>query len=323
MTLPATHAPALPLRELIAAAILAPSSHNSQPWRFRMAHGRIDLFADRTRRLQVVDPDDRELTISCAAALFNLRVAAAWHRLQAEVFLLPDPALPDLLARVLLSPTDMPGSEATLHPAIPHRHTVRQRFADTPLPPAALAELIDAASTEGARLDVLGDEARRRAAALLVVEGDTTQWSDPGWRHELADWMHSPRSGDGLAVPALAAPAARLAVRTFDLGDRIAARDRELAEHSPVLAVLGTDGDAPLDWLRAGMALQRLLLVAVGHGLQASYLNQPVEVAALCTRLQRMLGHPGYPQVFLRIGMPTAVAAAAPRRPVDDVLLPD
>jgi hypothetical protein len=102
----------------------------------------------------------------------------------------------------------------------------------------------------------------------------------------------------------------------------VAARDRALAEHSPVLAVLGTDGDTALDWLHAGMALQRLLLVAVGHGLQASYLNQPVEVASLCTRLQRMLGHPGYPQMFLRLGMPVAPVAAAPRRPLDDVLLP-
>jgi nitroreductase len=323
MTEPAPEAAPLPLRELINAAILAPSSHNTQPWRFRLAHARIDLYADRNRRLPVNDPDDRELTISCGAALLNLRVAAAWHGLHAEAALLPDAGLPDLLARVKLTRGGASGADAALHAAIPHRHTVRQPFSDTPVVPAALAELVDAAGTEGARLDVLGDEARRRAAALLVVEGDTTQWSDPGWRHELAGWMHSPRSGDGLAVPTLAAPAARLAVRALDLGDRAAARDRALAEHSPVLAVLGTDGDTPLDWLRAGMALQRLLLVAVGHGLQASYLNQPVEVAALCTRLQRMLGRPGYPQVFLRLGIPTAAADAAPRRPIDDVLLPD
>lgn len=312
-----------PLRELIAAAILAPSSHNSQPWRFRLAREVIDLYADRSRRLPVVDPDDRELTISCGAALFNLRVAAARHGLRAEVALLPDPAQPDLLARLRLSRDGPPGAEAALHDAIPRRHTVRQPFGDAPVPPAVLAALAAAAAIEGARLDVLGDEARRRAAALLVVEGDTAQWADPGWRRELATWMRAPAGGDGLAVPALAAPAARLAVRALDLGDRVAARDRELAEHSPALAVLGTDGDTPLDWLRAGMALQRLLLVAVCHGLQASYLNQPVEVAALCTRLQRMLGHPGYPQVFMRLGVPTAPVVAAPRRPLDEVLLPD
>ncbi|WP_229440580.1 hypothetical protein [Massilia sp. BSC265] len=57
--------------------MLAPSSHNTQPWLFRMAESSIDLFADRTRALPVNDPDDRELTISCGCALMHLRIAAA------------------------------------------------------------------------------------------------------------------------------------------------------------------------------------------------------------------------------------------------------
>jgi len=99
----------LPLRELVAAAILAPSSHNTQPWRFRLAAHRIDLWADRTRALPVNDPDDRELLLSCGAALFNLRVASARHGLAASVVLQPDAAHPDLLARVALAPTPHEG----------------------------------------------------------------------------------------------------------------------------------------------------------------------------------------------------------------------
>ena len=57
--------------------------------------------------------------------------------------------------------------------------------------------------------------------------------------------------------------------------DPPAVKDRQLADESPVLAMLSTAGDGPCDWLNAGQALQRLLL-GVPHGLQASYLNQPV-----------------------------------------------
>jgi nitroreductase len=318
-----TRPDSLPLHALVASAILAPSSHNTQPWRFRLAAHRIDLWADRRRALPVNDPDDRELLISCGAALFNLRVAAAHHGLAAGVALLPDPAHPDLLARVQLAASPHPAAEGALFDAIPRRHTVRTQFRDEQPPPATLAALREAAAAEGARLDVLDDETRRHAAALLVAEGDTVQWANPAWRRELASWMHPRSAGDGLAVPALAAPVARAVVGTLDLGDPTAARDRALVEHSPVLAVLGTPGEGALDWLRAGQALQRLLLVAVGFGLQASYFNQPVEVATLCRRLSRMLGHPGYPQLMLRLGVPRNEAPPAPRRPLDEVIEQD
>jgi len=55
---------AVQARALLDAAILAPSSHNTQPWRFAVRERTIDLYADRTRALPVNDPDDRELTIS-------------------------------------------------------------------------------------------------------------------------------------------------------------------------------------------------------------------------------------------------------------------
>jgi len=85
--------------------------------------------------------------------------------------------------------------------------------------------------------------------------------------------------------------------------------------------VLATDGDTPRDWLAAGQALQRLLLVGVRLGLQASYLNQPVQVAALRPKLQQITGRPGHAQLLLRIGTPTRALPAAPRRPLAEIVV--
>lgn len=85
---------------LVRKAVLAPSSHNTQPWLFQVAKSDIDLLADRTRALPVNDPEDRELTISCGCALMNLRVAAAHRRFRIEVQLVPDARELDWLARV-------------------------------------------------------------------------------------------------------------------------------------------------------------------------------------------------------------------------------
>lgn len=306
---------------LVQSATLAPSSHNTQPWLFKLKGPVIELLADRTRALPVNDPDDRELTISCGCALFNLRVAAAVAGLQAEVEPWPDVADTDLLARVHLSPTGAPPADAALQAAMSERRTYRERFAPTAIDPMALRSLVDAVHLEAASLAVLDTDEQRLGAAALVAEGDAMLWANPSWRRELAAWMHPRRRGDGLTLPALAIPVAQMVVRTFDMGHGVAAKDRQLADESPVLAVLTTEGDRPRDWLAAGQALQRLLLQGMQLGLQASYLNQPVQVAALRPKLQQLTGRPGYAQLLLRMGTPAQGKPAAPRRPLADVLV--
>ncbi len=309
------------LHALVRAASVAPSSHNTQPWLFRIDGTTVELLADRTRALPVNDPEDRELTISCGCALFNLRVAAAAASLHADVALLPDPADADLLARVRLAPAVSTPPDAGLLAAMAERRTWRERFAATAVDPEALRTLAEAVTGEGATLITLDTADRRLAATALVAEGDAVLWANPSWRRELAAWMHPRRRGDGLALPALAVPVAQMVVRSFDMGHGVAAKDRQLADESPVLAVLATDADTPRDWLAAGQALQRLLLQGVRLGLQASYLNQPLQVAALRPRLQQLTGQPGHAQLLLRIGVPARVLPAAPRRPLSDILI--
>jgi hypothetical protein len=306
--------------KLIRSAVLAPSSHNTQPWRFLLSASAIDLRADRTRALPVNDPDGRELAISCGCALMNLRAAAAGEGIHLHVQLLPDSQDPDWLARAFLTPELAPSAaESGLAAFIERRRTHRQRFAPRAVDQQAVDDLVAAANAEGASLLPILTGAARRKAAELVAEGDAAQWADPGWRSELADWMRSGRSGDGLTVPALATALARLTVRSFNLGGVLGRRDREIAKSSPLLAVLATPDDRPHDWLAAGQALQRLLLVASRHGIQASYLNQPIQVAPLRPRLQSLAGG-GAPQIFLRLGYAAKALAPTPRRAPEEVM---
>lgn len=303
---------------LLRHAVLAPSSHNTQPWRFRVSATAIDLLADRTRALPVNDPADRELVISCGAALLNLRVSAASRGLDAGVQLFPDPDDPDWLARLSLGGTlTEPQPDGELAAFIEHRRTWRKRFTEQPIDDDTVGHLIDAAALENARLHPMKAEDQRQQLAGLVAEGDDMQWANPSWRRELAMWMHPRRQGDGLTVPDLVGPVAQFVVRTFDMGGGVGARDRQLAEASPLLAVVTTRGDTVPDWLQAGQGLQRVLLTACRHGLQASYLNQPIELPLLRSRVQRLVGE-GFPQILMRLGYPEGHIPAAPRRPVED-----
>jgi hypothetical protein len=126
---------------------LAPSSHNTQPWIFRVDGGRLDVLADRSRALPVNDPHDRELTISVAAAVFNARVAVEHAGRQLDVEVLPDPDEPDLLARGTLMGA-APTGDAALFAAIRDRRTYRKPFAARPVPQGVLNDLIGAAAAE-------------------------------------------------------------------------------------------------------------------------------------------------------------------------------
>jgi hypothetical protein len=272
------------------------------------------------RALPVNDTDDQELTISCGCALSNLRVAAADHGLSVDTEIFPDSTDPNWLVRVSPnSRASAPSAEAELSECIERRRTYRKRFSQTRVSSAAIEYLVEAAGREGAWLRPILREEDRRTVSGLVAEGDALQWANPTWRRELAAWMRPRRRGDGLTVPRLAGPFAQFVVRTFDVGSRVGARDRKPADESPLLAVLGTERDEPRDWLSAGQALQRVLLTACKLGLQASYLNQPVQVAALRPRHRDLTGR-GFPQIVLRLGYPPSEIAASPRRPLEDVL---
>src|SRR5215213_12037174 len=115
------------LRFMLNYAVLAPSGHNTQPWLFSVSDGEVELRADRTRGLPVVDPEDRALVISCGAALFYLRAALRHFGYAGEVETFPDPEDPDLLARISLGrEQEATEEDQRLFRAIPKRHSNRQ-----------------------------------------------------------------------------------------------------------------------------------------------------------------------------------------------------
>ncbi len=126
--------------------------------------------------------------------------------------------------------------------------------------------------------------------------------------------------GYALGLSELQSVVGPLMVRTFDIGTSQAAKDEELSRWSALLAVIVTSSDDTPDWIGAGQALQRVLLTATAAGLQASFMNQPIEISSMRVQLGRELGLPGHPQLLLRVGYGPN-AAPTPRRDVSDVLV--
>ena len=319
------------LRFALRFAVLAPSSHNSQPWLFRIEGDHVDLLADRTRALAVVDPHDRELVISCGAALHHLRTALAAFGEKTEAQL---HAVRRGRRRARARGGAAGGRSTTRGRASGWR---RRRAGARRGCPSSRATVSTAAHrprlggdprTEGAALHVLEDD-MRRAVVRLVAEADHEQMADASFRRELASWMHGNRTAHRDGMPGYAhglgdvlAAVGPAVVRTFDLGKAQAAKDVGLAEHSPILALVSTGGDSVLDWLHAGQALSALLLDATAVGLSASFLNQPIEVPKLRDELGGLFAPGTVPQLLLRLGVYAGEPPRpTPRRPLEEVLV--
>ena len=297
-------------------------------WRFKVTNRAIELYADRSRRLPRLDPDDRELTISCGAALLNLRLALRHFGYADEVEIPYQKEAPDVLARVSLGRRRRATREEhELFHAILRRRTNRQAFDARAVPALQLSTLKGIARRAGMWFQVVQGEEVRQAVADLIMTGDRLQWADKQFRQELAQWVRpeGPESHDGLpgyahAKGTFASSVSPFVVRTFNMGTGEAAKDRQLAAGSPVLAVLGTSGDSWREWFSAGQAVEKILLRACAAGIWSSFLNQPIEVPSLRTALREFLGRSDFPQVVLRMGYGPDVPPT-PRRSVSEVLL--
>ncbi len=309
-------------------AILAPSVYNAQPWYFRISGNRCSVHADRRHALPVIDPDDRALTMSCAAAVYNLRLAVRYFGYRETVDFLPDPSDESLLARITMGEAgNAPDAETeTLFKAITKRHTNRGIFMERAVPEEALRALQSAASKETGWLHICVP-AERRAVLRMVAEADHVQSGDKHFRRELAAWTdpRRERGGEGMAhlglkyrdvinrlTPTIA--------RRFESADGVAADENALDRGSPVIAILGSSKGGALQRLMAGQAMMRVMLQAETLGLAVSSLSQPCEVPALRLMLHDELELQGRAQMILRIGYAAQKAVFSPRRPIADVI---
>lgn len=209
-----------------------------------------------------------------------------------------------------------------LAPYLQVRRTNRHPYSGRRLP-AEVRRLLEAtARLEGCQLQWLDDEARVNWLHLATGDANRADDHSAARTEERARWIGGTRVGDGVPSTALGPrpdvpdwPIRDLAATPAD-----AARPSAGFESHPQLAILATRRDGPAEWLRAGQAMQRVLLEATASGLSTSLLNQAIEHATLRWLLHDPLAAWTRPQSIIRFGYGPPVPAT-PRRPLQDVLL--
>jgi hypothetical protein len=312
-------------RELVRYATLAPSSHNTQCWRFHIAEHAISILPDLARRCPAVDPDDHHLFVSLGCAAENLVQAALANGLYASPAF--DAATSEL--RIALEPTL--GVTSSMFQAIPQRQSTRCEYDGRPLSVTELGWLAQAGTGTGVRVLMQVDQASTEGTLEAVVAGNTAQLHDPRFVDELKTWIRfsraeAARTGDGLFSGCTGNPSVPrwlggllfgLLVTPQGESDRAAKQVRSSAG----LAIFVSEGDDPAHWVEVGRCYERFALLATSLGIRTALLNQPVEVPALRRQLATRLGLGTHrPDLVVRFGRGPRMPASL-RRPVQAVLV--
>jgi nitroreductase len=312
------------LHAALALAMRAPSVHNTQPWLWRVGDSTVHLYADTGRHLPHTDPDQRDLILSCGAALHHLRVAARGLGWETVVHRLPNPADPEHLASVEFRPSTPMPEAVSLARAIEARRTDRRRYTSWEVPAAYIAEIVDAGVVNGV---LVRDVESGGARAQLLQAFEQAAWNhaqDISYAVELAQWSGRHATAEG--VPARSTViSADPTVRPFSSPalPEVVLRDLDDADR---MLLLSTTSDDRISRLRTGEATSAVLLTATVQGLATCPLSEPLEVSETRDRIRAdILEDSAFPQMIVRIGWAATSSEtipATPRRPFDEVVHP-
>ncbi|MBU4227791.1 hypothetical protein KJ813_02595 [bacterium] len=309
------------LEFLLRYAILAPSGHNSQPWKFSVSEDEIQIFADKTRWLRVGDPKQVNLHIAVGCALENLLIAAEHFGYGHQVTYFPRPNQEELVVTVKFISYGQPSPfrEPALFRAIPNRHTNRKAYEKRPIPKSDLRRLQNCCVEEGIRLHVIDDLDTKRSVNELLIRGHTTLIADPAFRRESAYWL-----GQGLFnLPRLLTRLMQWVVPYLKVHRSVfVVMDTRLVMSAPALAVLSTSVNDRASQVKVGQVFERVCLTATMRGLCVQPLSGTVDVPELKDQVAKLLPDSDVvSQHVFRLGYDNPVKSFAQRRPLDEVLI--
>jgi hypothetical protein len=317
-----------PFKDIIHSATLAPSGHNTQPWKFAIRDNSILVFPDYSRRLQVVDPDDHALFISLGCALENLVIAANHKGFRARVDYFLQDEQPEHI-RVTLE-KDGVESDPDLFNAIQTRQSTRSQYDGRPIPAADLEKLKQASQQDHVSCILFTQEAHIEPIIEFVKEGNRLQFRNQSFVRELISWIRFNKKNalatcDGINSASMGLPyvprwLGKFILNTFATPEGEAKKCEKLIRKSSGLALFIAQANDKEAWINVGRSFERVVLKATALNIKHAHMNMPCEEVEVRQKLQQHLGlQHEQPLLLLRIGYSNPMPESY-RRPVDAVL---
>lgn len=319
------------INELIYKATLAPSGHNTQPWKFSVNRNIILIYPDFDRTLPVVDTDNHALYISLGCALENLVISAKQDGLISSVDYFPEDEAEECI-RVTLT-DESTQKEKELFEAIPVRQSNRSMYDKRKISSVDIEKLLQANNSETISVKTFDTKGKEVEPVIkLVKEACEIQFNDKHFVEELISWIRFKKSEvrtkkDGLSAKVIGFPnvprwLGRLILKTFVKPESEASKTEKQIRSSSHLFLFVCNENEKRDWVETGRIFQRIALTAASLGIAHAHLNMPCEVESVREKLSALLNlkNEEQPLLLIRLGYADEMPRSL-RRPIDEVLI--
>jgi nitroreductase len=313
---------------LIRFAVLAPSSHNSQPWKFSVGSDAIVVAPDMSRSLPESDTDHRQLYLSVGCAIENLAAAADYYGYRTEVSRADTGGVPAWRIGLSGEPSSASARKAD-HPAlaVPRRRTNRNKY-EARAPEQPFLDWMKNLASDGLRLHLIAKDPLKSEIAKVVTDAGIEAMDDVGFRRELSGYIRSNISKEPLGMPmygfGMPTPPSLLApwlVKNVNVNRASRKQDEALlTKHTPLFAIITTRADGPDAWIAAGRVYERIALEAERRGISTGPSAAAIQIGDNHKRLQKLLTTDLRPQMFFRLGYAKAAPKHSPRLSAERVI---
>jgi len=309
------------IKFLLRYAILAPSTHNSQPWLFKIKDNSCEVYYSADLKIPNADPEERDLFISIGCAIENLIIAAKYfnvfdsihYRLSYNDNLVAEIKFKNLDSNDLKTNLEL---ELLLNTVI-NRINARGIFRDEPVSQNIIINIFKKISEENEKYEIGGfdinflkEKEKIEKLAELTGNGIKTAYRSKEFRKEMSKWLRNNFTfkkdglpGYALKMPALISFFFPTLIRYINIGNKLADLNKRSIKSAPLVCVISAEEiERPLIWIKTGRLVERLMLEFNKEGYNTSIFVASIEMGDVYKKVQQVIDTQKRPQFIFVVG---------------------
>jgi hypothetical protein len=316
------------ITKILESAVRAPSTHNSQPWLFKITENKIEVFFNPKYVLPFADKETRDLHISIGCMLENFLIASLEENLVGSILYGPFENKTKLAEITLTESNDKPSElSQTLFKTIPNRVNARGIFLNEKMP-VDLFEKINSFNTDNnIAIDFFDKKEDIKKVADSTALAMIDAYNQVGFRKEMSHWMNHNLSnkkeglpGYSLNMPLFISLIIPLLIRYFNMGSLLAKLNIKSISSAPLIIIIsGKDG--LVSWMKIGRFAEKIMLYVQSLGYQTSIYVGSIEIGDRYKEIQELTNRENRPQFIFAVGHISGKHKITPRHKIEEKIM--